>query len=186
MQQRGCLINADLGGRAVDPTVPECRRYLWEALLKPRYFDQGVSAFWRDETSTADRAPPASPCSEPSRRLPVGWTRLGCSLPIYPHLPPSLPISPVGWTRRTARAPAAAATATTATTVASGRPPRTRTCGSTPHPSSRSWPLITATHRAHIHTHSHAHTHTHTHAHAHTHTHKHTPPTPTPAHIVEI
>jgi len=50
LQQRGCLINADLGGRAVDPTVPECRRYLWEALLKPRYFDQGVSAFWLDET----------------------------------------------------------------------------------------------------------------------------------------
>ena len=48
--QKGCLINGDLGGRAVDATIPECREFIWSTMLKPRYYDQGVDAFWLDET----------------------------------------------------------------------------------------------------------------------------------------
>jgi len=46
----GCLINSDLGGRAIDTTPASCRALIWEKLLKPRYYDQGVSAYWLDET----------------------------------------------------------------------------------------------------------------------------------------
>ena len=46
----GCLINDDLSGRAVDPTPAHCRQMIWEKYLKPRYFDEGVSAYWLDET----------------------------------------------------------------------------------------------------------------------------------------
>jgi alpha-D-xyloside xylohydrolase len=46
----GCLINADLGGLAIDSTIPACRDHIWSAFLKPRYYDQGVSAYWLDET----------------------------------------------------------------------------------------------------------------------------------------
>ena len=48
--QKGCLINPDLGGLAIDATIPECRAFIWEEYLKPRYYDQGVSAYWLDET----------------------------------------------------------------------------------------------------------------------------------------
>lgn len=48
--QSGCVINADLGGYAVDTTVAGCRDLIWTEFLKPRYYDQGVSAYWLDET----------------------------------------------------------------------------------------------------------------------------------------
>lgn len=46
----GCLINSDLGGRAIDTTPKRCRDLIWDKFLKPRYYDQGVSAYWLDET----------------------------------------------------------------------------------------------------------------------------------------
>lgn len=46
----GCLINSDLGGLAVDSTPEKCRTMIWEEYLKPRYYDQGVHAYWLDET----------------------------------------------------------------------------------------------------------------------------------------
>jgi len=30
--------------------VPECRELIWSTMLKPRYYDQGVDAYWLDET----------------------------------------------------------------------------------------------------------------------------------------
>uniref|UniRef100_A0A7S2FY80 Glycoside hydrolase family 31 protein n=1 Tax=Haptolina brevifila TaxID=156173 RepID=A0A7S2FY80_9EUKA len=50
LRAAGCLINPDLGGRAIDPTPPSCRELIWTQFLKPRYYDQGVSAYWLDET----------------------------------------------------------------------------------------------------------------------------------------
>lgn len=50
LANRGCLINADLKGLAFDATQPACRDFVWTTMLKPRYYDQGVSAFWLDET----------------------------------------------------------------------------------------------------------------------------------------
>lgn len=46
----GCLSNADLGGRVIDATIPSCRDLIWTRFLKPNYYDQGVTAFWLDET----------------------------------------------------------------------------------------------------------------------------------------
>jgi len=50
LDAKGCLINSDLDGRAVDPTVPECRDLIWSTMLKPRYYDQGIDTYWLDET----------------------------------------------------------------------------------------------------------------------------------------
>ena len=50
LQQAGCLINSDLGGRAIDPTPASCRELIWHKYLKPNYVDHGVDAFWLDET----------------------------------------------------------------------------------------------------------------------------------------
>ena len=50
LNRSGCLINSDLGGNAIDPTTKACRDLIWEQFLKPRYYDQGVSAYWLDET----------------------------------------------------------------------------------------------------------------------------------------
>ena len=50
LKQRGCLINPDLGGLAFDATIPECREFVWKTMLKPRYYSQGVDAYWLDET----------------------------------------------------------------------------------------------------------------------------------------
>ena len=50
LKAAGCLINRDLGGLAIDTTVPGCRSLIWSRFLKPRYYDQGVSAYWLDET----------------------------------------------------------------------------------------------------------------------------------------
>jgi len=50
LDAHGCLINSDLGGRAVDATVPQCRALIWSTMLKPRYYDKGVDAYWLDET----------------------------------------------------------------------------------------------------------------------------------------
>ena len=50
LDRAGCLINSDLSGRAVDPTPAACRELIWQRYLKPNYYDQGVSAFWLDET----------------------------------------------------------------------------------------------------------------------------------------
>ena len=46
----GCLINADLGGLAIDSTIPSCRDMIWNNFLFPNYYAQGVSAYWLDET----------------------------------------------------------------------------------------------------------------------------------------
>jgi len=48
--KEGCLINPDLGGLAIDATPSHCRELIWSQFLKPRYYDQGVSAYWLDET----------------------------------------------------------------------------------------------------------------------------------------
>ena len=50
LREAGCLANADLGGRALDPTRASCRSLVWKKLLAPRYFERGVTAFWLDET----------------------------------------------------------------------------------------------------------------------------------------
>ena len=50
LRNLSCIINPDLGGFAVDTTVAACRELIWSQFLKPRYYDQGVSAYWLDET----------------------------------------------------------------------------------------------------------------------------------------
>lgn len=50
LEESGCLINADLGGYAFDTTVDACRTLIWDKFLKPNYYEQGVSAYWLDET----------------------------------------------------------------------------------------------------------------------------------------
>ena len=60
LADRGCLINVDLQGLAFDATQSACREFVWSTMIKPRYFDQGVNAFWLDETDgegTGDPAP---------------------------------------------------------------------------------------------------------------------------------
>jgi hypothetical protein len=46
----GCLSNGDLGGLVLDTTITSCRDLIWETLLRPNYYDQGVSAYWLDES----------------------------------------------------------------------------------------------------------------------------------------
>lgn len=46
----GCLSNSDLGGSVIDTTIPNCRALIWDKLLRPNYYDAGVSAYWLDET----------------------------------------------------------------------------------------------------------------------------------------
>jgi len=29
---------------------PECRAFIWSTMLKPRYYDKGVDAYWLDGT----------------------------------------------------------------------------------------------------------------------------------------
>jgi alpha-D-xyloside xylohydrolase len=43
----GCLSNSDLfaDARALDTTIPKCRDLIW-GLVKPNYYDGGVTAFW--------------------------------------------------------------------------------------------------------------------------------------------
>jgi alpha-D-xyloside xylohydrolase len=50
LKSGGCLINTDLGGLAMDATAGSCRKLIWEKIVKPRYFDQGITGFWLDET----------------------------------------------------------------------------------------------------------------------------------------
>lgn len=50
LHAKGCLINPDLGGLAIDATKQTCRELIWSEFLKPRYYDQGVYAYWLDET----------------------------------------------------------------------------------------------------------------------------------------
>ena len=38
---------------AIDPIPKHCRTLIWDSYVKPRCFDQGVSAFWLDETDGA-------------------------------------------------------------------------------------------------------------------------------------
>ena len=42
----GWLLIPDLYGLGIDATIPGCRALIWEEFLKPRYYDQGVSAYW--------------------------------------------------------------------------------------------------------------------------------------------
>jgi len=48
--KRGCLTNSALSGLVWDATIPACREFVWREFLKPRYFDQGVTSYWLDET----------------------------------------------------------------------------------------------------------------------------------------
>jgi alpha-D-xyloside xylohydrolase len=50
LKQKGCLTNACLYGYAMDPTAPGCSELMWNEFIKPRYYDQGVTSFWLDET----------------------------------------------------------------------------------------------------------------------------------------
>lgn len=50
LKQQGCLINSALGGLVWDATIPACRDFVWQNFLKPRYFDEGVTSYWLDET----------------------------------------------------------------------------------------------------------------------------------------
>lgn len=50
LKAAGCLINSDLDGFAMDATTEACRKLIWERFVKPRYFDQGVTGYWLDET----------------------------------------------------------------------------------------------------------------------------------------
>jgi len=48
--KQGCLTNSQLSGLAWDATIPACREFVWREFLKPRYFDQGVTSYWLDES----------------------------------------------------------------------------------------------------------------------------------------
>lgn len=48
--QAGCLSNRDLGGQVLDTTITSCRELIWQSFLRPNYYEQGVSAYWLDET----------------------------------------------------------------------------------------------------------------------------------------
>merc|ERR1711957_922552 len=37
-------------GLVWDATIPACRELVWREFLKPRYFDEGVTSYWLDET----------------------------------------------------------------------------------------------------------------------------------------
>ena len=50
LNDAGCLINPMLGGHAIESTKRYCRELIWDKFLKPRYYDQGVTAYWLDET----------------------------------------------------------------------------------------------------------------------------------------
>eukprot|EP00054_Salpingoeca_dolichothecata_P000078 m.15970 g.15970 ORF g.15970 m.15970 type:complete len:601 (-) comp10128_c0_seq1:43-1845(-) len=45
MSSEGCLA-----GGMVDPTSRRCRDFMWSTYVKPNYHDQGVTAYWLDET----------------------------------------------------------------------------------------------------------------------------------------
>eukprot|EP01051_Picozoa_sp_SAG22_P001239 SAG22_NODE_47_length_24699_cov_13.602317_4_plen_319_part_00 len=65
LKAAGCLINSALGGLAIDSTIKACRDKIWTEYLKPRYYDQGVTAYWLDETDgegTAGGDVPAADC----------------------------------------------------------------------------------------------------------------------------
>eukprot|EP00041_Stephanoeca_diplocostata_P026490 m.715470 g.715470 ORF g.715470 m.715470 type:complete len:726 (+) comp22979_c0_seq5:177-2354(+) len=57
LKAHGCLANPVLAGYAVDPTIPQCRQHIWDSMLKPRFYDQGVSGYWLDETDSEGSAP---------------------------------------------------------------------------------------------------------------------------------
>ena len=89
----GCLMNPDLYGLGIDATIPACRSLIWTQFLKPRcgmnassellymrkinfkgacfcrYYDQGISAYWLDETDGEGSNAPGdgakNTCSEP-------------------------------------------------------------------------------------------------------------------------
>jgi len=50
LKKEGCLINAALDGFAIDTTMGKCRQAVWSEFVKPNYADNGVAAFWLDET----------------------------------------------------------------------------------------------------------------------------------------
>lgn len=50
LMERGCLINRAFSGLVWDATQSACRDFVWSRFLKPRYADQGVTAYWLDET----------------------------------------------------------------------------------------------------------------------------------------
>jgi alpha-D-xyloside xylohydrolase len=59
-ESAGCLSNNDLGGSVVDTTITSCRELIWNSFLRPNYYEQGVSAYWLDETDGegTDGCPP--------------------------------------------------------------------------------------------------------------------------------
>ena len=48
----GCLINRDLAPNAfaISADQRRCRDLIWNTYLRPHYYDQGVTAYWLDET----------------------------------------------------------------------------------------------------------------------------------------
>ena len=50
LKAAGCLTNPALSGLVLDATIEACRKLVWDHFLGPRYFEQGVSAYWLDET----------------------------------------------------------------------------------------------------------------------------------------
>ena len=52
LNSSGCLTNRDLDphGYAIAADRRACRELIWSTYVKPTYFDQGVTAYWLDET----------------------------------------------------------------------------------------------------------------------------------------
>lgn len=50
LMEQDCLINGALDGLVWDATKASCRDLVWTKFLKPRYAEQGVTAYWLDET----------------------------------------------------------------------------------------------------------------------------------------
>ena len=50
LNSSGCLINGQLGGHAISADRVFCRDLIWQKFLLPHYYDQGVTAYWLDET----------------------------------------------------------------------------------------------------------------------------------------
>ena len=73
LKSKGCLINPDLGGNAIDPTTKACRDLIWNEFLKPRYYDQGVSTVWLDETDGEGTIPTPAPTPPTPPPTPSNW-----------------------------------------------------------------------------------------------------------------
>jgi hypothetical protein len=83
----GCLMNPDLYGFGIDATIPACRTLIWDQFLKPRYYDQGVSAYWLDETDgEGSNKPGDGPWNGYLPPLLERWVTFDRLAEIYLHL----------------------------------------------------------------------------------------------------